>query len=219
MESKEITQRTLWAKQKQTRRCRKQSYGYPGERAGWGDKLGVWENRRKRLCIKEISNTCLLSGTGNIIQYPAMTYTGKSPEENAVPIKPNHRGRTPDTNTIRYISCTPAMTRTTTKRKNEGKERENERRKEPEEEGRREGKKERKSGMEVGSMEGGMEVGSMEGGKGRKRGRRKEFKGELGYDPAGDPTAHPRPQGIYPEEMKTPKGNRWMHPSVHRSAL
>ena len=43
MESKKIIQMSLFAKQKQTHRHRKQSYGYQRGKGGERDKLGVWD--------------------------------------------------------------------------------------------------------------------------------------------------------------------------------
>ena len=70
----------LFAKQKQTGRHRKQTYGYQREkRGGINWKLGI--NRYTLLYIKQINNKNLLYSTGNYIQYLIITYNGKESEK------------------------------------------------------------------------------------------------------------------------------------------
>ena len=68
---KKKVQMNLFTKQKQSHRCRKQSYGYQG---GWG--VGInWEigiNVYTLVYIKQITNKDLLYSTGNSTQYCIM---------------------------------------------------------------------------------------------------------------------------------------------------
>ena len=46
MESREMVQMNLFARQKQRQRCREQMYGHQGGKAGWWwwwDELGDWD--------------------------------------------------------------------------------------------------------------------------------------------------------------------------------
>ena len=66
----------LYTKQKQSYRCRKQSYGYKGGR--WGGinwEIGI--DIHIILYIKYITNKDLLYSTGNSTRYSVMTYMGK----------------------------------------------------------------------------------------------------------------------------------------------
>ena len=68
----------LFTKQKQSQKCRKETYGYQGV-TGWG---GInWEIEIDiyiLLYIKQITNKDLLYSTGNLTQYSVMTYMGKN---------------------------------------------------------------------------------------------------------------------------------------------
>ena len=66
----------LFTKQKQTYRCRKQSYGNKGGKEGginWEIEIHICT----LLYIKQITNKHLLYSTGNSTQYSLMTYMGK----------------------------------------------------------------------------------------------------------------------------------------------
>ena len=67
----------LFTKQKQSHRCRKQTYGYQGGKAGVGGinwEIGI--DIYTILYIKQITNKNLLYSTGNSTQYSVMTYMG-----------------------------------------------------------------------------------------------------------------------------------------------
>ena len=66
----------LSAKQKQSYRCRKQTYGYQG---GWGGGIN-WEigiDIYMLLYIKQVTNKNLLYSTGNSTQYSVNDLYGK----------------------------------------------------------------------------------------------------------------------------------------------
>ena len=67
----------LFTKQKQSHRCRKQTYGYQGGKWVWG---GInWKSTTDTytlLYIKQITNNNLLYSTGNSTQCSVMTYMG-----------------------------------------------------------------------------------------------------------------------------------------------
>ena len=66
----------LSTKQKQSHRCRTQSYSYQGETGGrinWETGIEIYTI----LYIKQIANKDLLYSTGNSTQYSVMTYMGK----------------------------------------------------------------------------------------------------------------------------------------------
>ena len=66
----------LFTKQKQSYRCRKQTYGYQGVRGGginWETGIDIYTV----LYRKYITNKDLLYSTGNSTQYCVMTYMGK----------------------------------------------------------------------------------------------------------------------------------------------
>ena len=65
----------LSAKQKQSHRHRKQTYGYEGKGGGINWEIGI--NIYTLLYIKQIINKDLLSSTGNSTQYSVMAYMGK----------------------------------------------------------------------------------------------------------------------------------------------
>ena len=70
----------LFTKQKQTHRCRKQTYGYQRGK-WWGeDKLAVWD-QQIQTTIYKINNKVLLHSAGNYIQYLVITYNGKENEK------------------------------------------------------------------------------------------------------------------------------------------
>ena len=72
-----MIQMDLFKKQKQTRRYRKQVYGYPRERAGgegWTENVGL-------TVYKMINNKDLLYSTGNCTQGLVITYNEKESEE------------------------------------------------------------------------------------------------------------------------------------------
>ena len=63
----------LLTEQKQSHRCRKQTYGYQ-----WGKwQGGINWKIRINTYIKQTTNKDLLYSTGNPTQYSVMTYTGK----------------------------------------------------------------------------------------------------------------------------------------------
>ena len=69
-------QMNLFTKQKQSHRCRKQTYGYQGVRWGGIDwKIGTDIHTRPN--IKQITNKGLLYHTGKSTQYSVMAYMGK----------------------------------------------------------------------------------------------------------------------------------------------
>ena len=55
--------------QKQTQRCRKQTYGTKGGKRVGRHKLGLGISRHQSLHIKQINNKVLLYNIGNYIQY------------------------------------------------------------------------------------------------------------------------------------------------------
>ena len=66
----------LFTKQKQSHRCRKQTYGYQegkGRRINWEIGIDIYT----LLFIKQITNKNLLYSTGNSTQHSVMTYIGK----------------------------------------------------------------------------------------------------------------------------------------------
>ena len=63
----------LFTKQKLSHRCRKQIYGYWGERINWEIVSDIYT----LLYIKWITNKDLLYSTGNSTQYSVMTHMGK----------------------------------------------------------------------------------------------------------------------------------------------
>ena len=70
----------LFTKQKQSHRCRKQTYGYWGEGVGginW--KVGI--DMYTLLYIKQKTNKDLLYSTGNYVQYPIINHNGKEYEK------------------------------------------------------------------------------------------------------------------------------------------
>ena len=72
-----MRQGNLFTKQKQTQRCRKQTYGYwKGTR---GHKFGI--NRYTVLYMKQINNKGLLYSTGNYIWYRVIAYNRKEDEK------------------------------------------------------------------------------------------------------------------------------------------
>ena len=70
----------LFTKQKQTHRCRKQTYGYQEEKGVGGINQEFGISRYKLRYIKQINNKVLLYSTGNYIQYSVITYMGKESE-------------------------------------------------------------------------------------------------------------------------------------------
>ena len=67
----------LFTKQKWSHRCRKQTYGYQGGKAGGGINWEIVIDIYTLLYIKQITNKDLLYSTGNSTQYSVMTYMGK----------------------------------------------------------------------------------------------------------------------------------------------
>ena len=66
-----------WTKQKQSRKSRKQTYGYQGV-SGWGEvnwEIGM--DIYTLLYIKQVTNKDLLQSTGNSTQCSVITYMGK----------------------------------------------------------------------------------------------------------------------------------------------
>ena len=72
----------LFSRQKQTRRHRKQTYGYQWGKGGINQGFGI--NRYTLLYIKQITNKDLLYSTGNYIQYLVINYNGKESEKEYV---------------------------------------------------------------------------------------------------------------------------------------
>ena len=73
---KKGVQMNLFTKQKQSHRCRKQTYGSQGKRGGginWEIGIDIYTLSY----IKQITNENLLYSTGNSSQYSVMTYVGK----------------------------------------------------------------------------------------------------------------------------------------------
>ena len=70
----------LFTKQKQSHRCKKQTYGSQGGKGG-GDKLGDWDRHIHTTIYKQITNKDLLYSTGYSTQYSVMTYMGKESKE------------------------------------------------------------------------------------------------------------------------------------------
>ena len=66
----------LVAKQKQSHRCRKQTYGYQGGKWQGGINWEIGIDIYTLLYIKQITNKNLLYSTGNSTQYSVMTYRG-----------------------------------------------------------------------------------------------------------------------------------------------
>ena len=67
----------LFTKQKQSHRCRKQTYGYQGGTGGginWEIGIDIYT----LVYIKSITNKNLLYSTGNSTQYSVMTYMEKN---------------------------------------------------------------------------------------------------------------------------------------------
>ena len=65
-----------FTKQKQTHRCRKQTYGHQGASMGeinWESGIDIYT----LLEIKQVTNKDLLYSTGNSTQYSVMAYMGK----------------------------------------------------------------------------------------------------------------------------------------------
>ena len=69
-------QMNLFTKRKQSNRCRKQTYGYQGIRAG-GINWEIGTDMYILPYIKQITNKNLLYSTGNSTQYSVMAYMGK----------------------------------------------------------------------------------------------------------------------------------------------
>ena len=77
---KKVVQMNLFTKQKQSHRCRKQIYGYWGEKEGginWEIGIDIYT----LLYTKQITNKDLLYGTGNSTQYSVMIYMRKESEK------------------------------------------------------------------------------------------------------------------------------------------
>ena len=69
-----MVQTNLFTKQKLSHRCRKQTYGYQGGRAGINWEIGI--DIYTPLYIKETTSKNLLHSAGNSTQYSVMTYIG-----------------------------------------------------------------------------------------------------------------------------------------------
>ena len=69
----------LSTKQKQSYRCRKQTYGYKGVGGGTNWEIGI--DIYTLLYIKQITNKDLLYSTENSTQYSVMAYMGKESKE------------------------------------------------------------------------------------------------------------------------------------------
>ena len=67
----------LFTKQKQSHRCRKQTYGYQVGKKGGGINWEIGTDIYTLLYIKQITNKDVLCSTGNSTQYSVMTYMGK----------------------------------------------------------------------------------------------------------------------------------------------
>ena len=77
-----MRQKNIFIKQKQTQRFQNQTYGYQRKTLvvgiNWEVGIGINTLLHKK---KSISNKDLLYSTGKSIQYPAIAYIGKEPEE------------------------------------------------------------------------------------------------------------------------------------------
>ena len=63
---KKKIQMNLFPKQKETRRHKKQTYGYPRGKGSQGrDRLGVWDSHTHTTIYKQDNNQDLLYSTGN----------------------------------------------------------------------------------------------------------------------------------------------------------
>ena len=84
VESKNITQMSLSAKDKQNHRHREPTCGYREgkNREGMDREFGV--SRCKLLCIEWINSKVLLLSTRTYLQYPAMNHNGKEHKESFV---------------------------------------------------------------------------------------------------------------------------------------
>ena len=67
----------LSTKQKQSYRCRRQTYSYQGVKRGGGINWEIGIDIYTLLYIKQITNKDLLYSTGNSIQYSVMAYMRK----------------------------------------------------------------------------------------------------------------------------------------------
>ena len=92
----------LFTKQKQSHRCRKQTYGYQWGK-GWGGinwEIGI--DIQTLLYIKEITNKDLLYSTGNSTQYSVMTFMGKETKKEWIYVY-DSLCRTPETNIVNQL--------------------------------------------------------------------------------------------------------------------
>ena len=67
----------LFTKQKQSHRCKKQTYGYQAGKVGEGINWEIGIDIHTLLYIKQLTKKDLLYSTGNSTQYSVMTYMGK----------------------------------------------------------------------------------------------------------------------------------------------
>ena len=74
----------LFTKQKQSHRCRKQTYGYQGGKGGVGINWEIGTDICTLLYIKQVTNKDLLYSTGNSIQYAVMTYMGMESKKEGI---------------------------------------------------------------------------------------------------------------------------------------
>ena len=71
---------SLFTKQKQTHRYRKQTYDYQRGKGKGRDKLGVWDQQIHTTVYTINNNKDLLYSTWDYIQYLVTTYNGKASE-------------------------------------------------------------------------------------------------------------------------------------------
>ena len=76
-----MVQMTLFTKQKQSHRCRKQTYGYQRGKGEGGITWEIGSDIYTLLYIKQITNKDLPYSTGNSAQYSVMAYMGKNLKE------------------------------------------------------------------------------------------------------------------------------------------
>ena len=77
VESRKMVQMNLFAKQKQSHRCRKQTYGYQGGKGGGGMNWEIGIDIYTLVYMKQVTNENLLCNTGNSTQCSVVTQMGR----------------------------------------------------------------------------------------------------------------------------------------------
>ena len=77
VESRKMVQMNLFAKQKQSHRCRKQTYGYQGGKGGGGMNCEIGIDIYTLVYMKQVTNENLLCNTGNSTQCSVVTQMGR----------------------------------------------------------------------------------------------------------------------------------------------